>query len=340
VKGESIRYADLYRKLSDAIKDDTSSIRISTVAIEAGIDTLHAETRLVKDETVSIRNALPPLQASTDAVRDAQSLQYHQFVVEWFSQLEFSAQLHDIISRRQDGTAQWFLDSVEFREWIQGPEKTLYCPGIPGAGKTMMAAVAIDHICRTSPNDVGIAYLFCSYKAQFDQTVPSLLSAILKQLLRSLSDIPHPVRDIYDHHSKRRTKPHLDELVHAIVSTLSSYSTVYMVIDALDECSNKDGVRPQLIDNLCRLQASCNVRLLFTSRNIPEVTEAFRSNPCLEVRASEEDVKHYIASHLPRLRISIDDQLVRDIESKIVDAVDGMYVLSWILQSYLNFTHS
>jgi hypothetical protein len=87
---------------------------------------------------------------NTSAVRDAQSLQHHQDIIKWLSPTDFPAQQYDIISRRQEGTVQWFLGFMEFGEWLQGPEKTLFCPGIPGAGKTIMAAIAIKHLCRTA----------------------------------------------------------------------------------------------------------------------------------------------------------------------------------------------
>jgi hypothetical protein len=76
--------------------------------------------------------------------------------MQWLSLTDFPTQQHDITSRKQDGTGQWVLDSAEFKKWLDGPDKTLFCPGIPGAGKTMMAAIAIDHLHplarrRTSP---------------------------------------------------------------------------------------------------------------------------------------------------------------------------------------------
>jgi len=90
--------------------------------------------------------------------------------MEWLSPIDFPAQQHDIITQRQEGTGQWFLDSPEFKRWLQGSDKTLFCPGIPGAGKTMMAAIAIDHLCRTAQcGDIVVAYLFRNYKAQADQ---------------------------------------------------------------------------------------------------------------------------------------------------------------------------
>jgi hypothetical protein len=320
--------------LSDAIKDDTATIRdalpplqASANALEANIHALHGKTRSVMDDTAAVRNAIPSLEARTAAIRDAQGLQHHREVLKWLSPTDFPAQQQDIISRRQEGTAQWFLDSLEFRQWLQGPNKTLFCPGIPGAGKTMMAAVAIDYLCQTTPtSEVGIAYLFCSYSAQIDQTGPNLLSALLKQLVYNRPDIAAPVTNLHNQHSPRQTKPSLDELTQALLSICSSYSTIYMVVDALDECLGQDGVRRQLIEKLQRLQDGRNVRLLFTSRFIPEITKEFQSSASLEVRASEEDVRRYIAGQMLRLPncIKRDGGLQNLVQTRIVGAVDGM----------------
>ncbi|KAF1994409.1 hypothetical protein P154DRAFT_527092, partial [Amniculicola lignicola CBS 123094] len=295
-----------HRKLSDAIKDDTTSIRASAIAIEAGINTLHT------------------------AVRDAQSLQHYQAILEWLSPTDFPAQQHDIISRRQEGTAQWFLDSAEFKEWLQGSNKTLFCPGIPGAGKTMMAAITIEHLCRTAQPEVGLAYLFCNYNSQVNQSVHGLLSALLKQLVQSRMDLIALVKHLYDHHWKQKSRPSLDEIFTALSTICSYYVGVYFVVDALDECSDQDGTRSRLVEKLHDLQAKTNVRLLFTSRFIPDVTEKFRSDPVLEVRASEEDVKRFVAGQIPRLPkcIRCDRELALTVQSKIVEAVDGMFLLA------------
>jgi hypothetical protein len=68
------------------------------------------------------------------------------------------------------------------------------------------------------------------------------------------------------------------------------------------------------------------VRLLFTSRFIPEITQKFQSDLVLEVRASEEDVRRFIAGQVSRLPkcIQRDEQLKHAVQSKIIETVDGM----------------
>ena len=90
--------------------------------------------------------------------------------------------------------------------------------------------------------------------------------------------------------------------------------------------ARKDGARGRLIDKLRELQAKTDVRLMCTSRSIPEIMQKFCSNPTLEVRANEEDVRRFIAGQmrgLPKF-IQRDDALKRTVQDKIVEAVDGM----------------
>jgi len=247
--------------------------------------------------------------------------------MQWLSPTDFPAQQHDIISRREEGTGQWFLDTPKFKRWLLGYKKTLFCPGIPGAGKTMIAAIAIDHLYqKTLSDDIGITYLFCNYKVQTDQNASSLLAALLKQLVQSRPDIATPVTRMYEDHSKRRSRPSFDEIFKALQSICSSYTAVYIIVDALDECANRDGARDRLIDKLRELQGRVDVRLLFTSRFISEITQKFELDLTLEVHASEADVRRFVAGQMPRLPNCIrrDDELKRIVQNKIVKAVDGM----------------
>jgi len=260
-------------------------------------------SRAIKEDASYVRNTLPSLQTDVAMIRnkqnlqwDAQKLQQHNAIMQWLSPTEFPAQQHDIISRRQEGTGQWFLDTSEFKRWLQGSDKTLFCPGIPGTGKTMMAAIAIDHLCRTTRgDDIAVAYLFCSYKAQTDQNASGLFAALLKQLVQNRPEIAAPVTQMYKLHSKRGSKPSFSDILQALQSIFSAYITIFIIVDALDECSDRDGTRGQLIDKLHELQTRKDVRLLFTSRFMPEITRKFQSNLTLEVRASEEDVKRFVA---------------------------------------------
>jgi Cdc6-like AAA superfamily ATPase len=247
--------------------------------------------------------------------------------MDWLSSADFARQQTDFIGRRQEETGLWFLNSHEFTEWVHGPSQTLFCPGIPGAGKTMMAAIAVDHLQKAIQTPaVGVAYLYCNYKRQAEQTISGLLTAMLKQLVQDQPSFSKPLQSMYDLHETKKTRPSFREISAALQSVLAKYSRVYVVIDALDECSDQDGTRSQLLDFCRSLQGQMDLRLMATSRHIPDIVDKFRNIPQLEVRASDTDVKRYVIGQTSRLAncIQRDNDLQELMQGKIVDAVDGM----------------
>jgi hypothetical protein len=265
------------------------------------------------------------IRTGVDAIQQDQNRQQLDNILEWISSTDFPAQQADFIARRQDGTGLWFLDSPEFSRWIHGSNQTLFCPGIPGAGKTIMAATTIDYLSRTLPsNTIGVAYIYCNYKAKADQNATNLLAAILKQLVRARPSIAEPVTRLYN--DPNRTKPSLEEILSALQSILTNYSSVYIVVDALDECQEKDGTRSQLLAKLRDLQRNADMRLMVTSRFIPDIENEFKLALRLEVRASDADVKRFVMGQMYRLPkcVQRDDELRRVVQDKIAEAVDGM----------------
>ena len=116
-------------------------------AIQEAVDALH-RYRNIFDMSISIDNLV--LNARTHmelkAVRKDQSewLQSDttRKILNWLSPLEYCNKQRDIASKRHEGTGEWFLMSEKFTSWLSGSaDSVLWCPGAPGAGKTVIAYV-------------------------------------------------------------------------------------------------------------------------------------------------------------------------------------------------------
>jgi hypothetical protein len=276
-----------------------------------------------------MNNDIKDIKTEVHAVRQSHDHQQHKEIAGWISSLDYPAQQSDIIARREEDTGQWFLDSSEFITWLSGRKSTLFCPGIPGAGKTMLAAITIDYIWQSkASDDIRLAYIYCNYKSGVGTDSVSLLSALLKQLVQSSSAIDIPIKNLYEQHIRRGTRPSFQEISTALQEVSKSFSTVYIIIDALDECPKADGTRSQLLTKLKDLQKVVDLRLMVTARPIPDIEVEFRLFPILEIRASDTDVKRFVRGQIARLPSCIqrDNQLQGTLEDKIVEAVDGMYV--------------
>jgi Cdc6-like AAA superfamily ATPase len=252
-------------------------------------------------------------------------------VAHWLTRTNFSAQQSDIISKRQGGTGLWLLNSKEYKMWIDEKKQTLFCPGIPGAGKTMMSSIVVDDLRNAfDDNDqICIACLFCSYKSQNEQTSADLLASLLKQLVQERSVLPDVVDTLHEKHAKLNTRPSFHELSTVLNFVVDSYSRVFFVVDALDECKNIDRIREHLLREIFKLQNQTKkISLFATSRIIPTIMNEFKGSISLEIRASSEDVLRYLDGHMSRLPsfVSRNPDLRGRIKTEIVKAADGMYV--------------
>jgi hypothetical protein len=248
-------------------------------------------------------------------------------ILDWLTPINYASQQQDFIRRRQPGTGEWLLKSASFQDWMRAKKKTLFCPGIPGAGKTILTSIVADHLGRQfHDQDVGIAYIYCNFRRKDEQKVDSLLASILKQLSETHPAIPSTISELYAGHKSKGTRPSTDELRRALTSVAATHSRVFIVVDALDECQTSDGCRSRFVEDCFALQARCRANLFMTSRFLPEVTEMFDKASTFEIRASPEDVRNYLTGQIFRLPgfVSRDIVLQEEIKNEIINSVDGM----------------
>lgn len=72
------------------------------------------------------------------SLQSQQEEENRQKIIKWFSEVDYSRIQLDYLSRREEGTGQWMLDCANFQRWISEDNLTLFCPGIPGGGKTIL----------------------------------------------------------------------------------------------------------------------------------------------------------------------------------------------------------
>ena len=255
--------------------------------------------------------------------------QERRAILDWLAPSDYAIQQSDFIALRQEGTGHWLLNSDKFQAWVHTKGQTLFCPGIPGAGKTMMTSIIVEYLSTKFANDpnIGIAYMYCNYQRQQEQKPTDLLANLLKQLAQGFPFVPESMERLYELHKHRRTRPSFCEISEVLRSILAKYSRAFIIIDALDELQfSRD--RSRLLPEIFSLQTKTGASLFATSRFIPETTKEFKRATSIEIRASDEDMSKYLDGHMSQLPSfvlrSLD--LQEKIKAEIIKAVDGMYV--------------
>lgn len=185
---------------------------------------------------------------------------------------------------------------------------------------------------------VGIAYLYCNFRRHDEQKLHDLLLSLLKQLAYGQSCLPQNAKTIFETYNSRTQRPSLDDTKTLLRYMVDSYSRVFILIDALDECQGSDGCRANLLTDMFFLREKSKVNIFATSRLIPEIMEKFEACKRMEIRATEDDVRRYVhgqldggnIEHLPSL-IEHKPDLKDEIIKGISDAVNGMYVTRFII---------
>jgi hypothetical protein len=175
---------------------------------------------------------------------------------------------------------------------------------------------------------IGVAYVYCNNGAHEEENASSILAVILKQLVTSHEFLSEPLARLYEHHNHRKTKPDLEEIFWTIAAVVGRFSTVFIIIDGLDQYRNSHGSRELLLTQLRELQRRFDIRLLVTSRIIPDIVEEFEDALQLKVRARPEDIAEFVDCQMNRLPAGVqnDTALRYIVRDRIVQAADGMYV--------------
>lgn len=77
-----------------------------------------------------------------EVVVKSQTAMERQETLEWISKVKHEEKHQDVRLPRLDGTGAWLLQDTTFQEWRAQSSKTtrlLWCHGIPGSGKSILA---------------------------------------------------------------------------------------------------------------------------------------------------------------------------------------------------------
>ena len=251
-------------------------------------------------------------------------------ILDWIAPADYGSQQTDYFARRQPGTGQWLLNSAEYQSWLDIKGQTLFCPGIPGAGKTILTSIVVNDLHERYRDhlSIGVAYLYCNFRRQDEQTLGHLLAGLLRQLAGRYPVLPVSVKVLYDGYKTIHTRPLLEQFSSTLHAVAATYSRVFIVVDALDECQTSDGCRARLLSELFDIQKRHGANILATSRIIQDIAKKFEGSASLEIRARDDDVQKYLAHHIVKLPSFVlsNPELQHHIKTTIAETVNGMYV--------------
>ncbi|KAH6898097.1 hypothetical protein B0T10DRAFT_577585 [Thelonectria olida] len=233
-------------------------------------------------------------------------------------------------------TGLWLTEGPDFEEWYDTPGSRVWFSGIPGAGKSVLAASIIEECGRRNGADpnLAVAYFFCTYRDERTHMFSSILSTLCAQLALQDEKAFKFLEEYYDELKSGYQvvfEPSTKRLTEVLHQMCALYGRVYFVIDGLDECGDHVEATVRSLVDLTLSQSNEIISLALVSRDeIPirhQVESLFRN---VEIEAHTEDIQHYVASEL-RQRISSGRLRLRDLAledqilTKLVNEAQGMF---------------
>jgi hypothetical protein len=161
----------------------------------------------------------------------------------------------------------------------------------------------VKNLCK-SDTKVGIAYYYCDFARDQTLTLAKLVGSLLSQLIQQDTEsefVESNMFELFDEHEARSSYPTASELECFILQLAETFSNTIIIIDALDEITDRDDI----VNFLVSLSGADGcIKLFIASRNEPDLEDAFQSFNNIAIGSSdiELDVEQYIRSQISRSR--------------------------------------
>lgn len=177
-------------------------------------------------------------------------------------------------------------------------------------------------------HDQGVAFIYFSYSDLEEQKPTKVIACILKQLLSRKRHLPSVVESFYNSFNDKTEIPGFHPLLDLLRTLSSEFSTIWILLDALDEC--EEGPRDEILSPLLELNRQ-SFRLFVTARPYLKYTRSIQRS--LETASRAQIVpdsfglERYVRQRLQNAKQGLRPEFVDEIVLKLVPNAGGMWVI-------------
>ncbi len=265
-----------------------------------------------------------------DSLEVAASERMAEKIARWLSAPDPSVNLATARKKRHLGTGNWLLDSPIYLDWKKSDCSLLWLHGKVGSGKTVISSTVIYSLLDTIPAKTNVLYFYFDFQDHQKQLVHDFMRYIIVQLANQVKQTSKIVEEFHkSHHVRGSIMPTAPDLIGMIQRMIAISPTVYIVIDALDECQD----RKTLLGFLEELRSwnQANLHVLATSRRETDIEDCLRGiathTTSLEENVVDTDVLTYVEHQLQHdAALSKWPERMRcEIRNVLMDGANGMF---------------
>jgi hypothetical protein len=216
--------------------DNSFSIRYIADQIESVVSDNMALTTKIHAITLATQTQVSTIATSIRPLLSAEQARTLDTIIQWLDAPHPSENHAQARREHEPGTGEWLFKSQEYQNWFSGSTPLLWMHGKAGCCKTIMCSTIIEDVNRriSGQRSAALAYFYFTFSETKKQSYSACLSSMITQLSRG-----HSARPII-HSAWSQTKPDKPsiQILEDVLSDLVKVTdTPYLVVDALDECS-------------------------------------------------------------------------------------------------------
>ncbi|PVH97376.1 ankyrin [Periconia macrospinosa] len=248
----------------------------------------------------------------------------------WLEPTEYwldSGEYRKHLASHVNGTGAWLTSSETYNQWLKSKDHgLLWIKGIPGSGKSVVAAHLIDELTRAN-SGAPVLYFFFRQIIDANHGPAALLRDWLDQILQYSPPLQKRLKEL---RKDRRTigsmsMEDLWKLLHLAFGGLPGQ--VVCVADALDEMDQGNDSFLRSLADLGQWRPT-RVKVIITSRPVLSVEAPLRHATGFQMRLVEDqvdlDISSYVEHGLASTAISADDQAL--IKKAIPGRANGLFL--------------
>ncbi|CAN9388993.1 unnamed protein product [Alternaria alternata] len=307
---------------------NSHSAQLKANQIQSTLDTTETLVTRIEATTLITQTQVSATAASVQALLSVEQSREVLEILKWLDAPDPTINHTQARARYETGTGEWLLNSQGYQDWISGSSPLLWLHGKAGCCKTILCSTVIEQVFGrvSSQDNVAFAYFYFSFSDAQKQNYTSVLLSMIAQLGRKRS--VHPLlRAAYSRATSQ--KPSSEVLEHILLALLEESRTSYLVVDALDECSEEQ--REKILEGFRRITQSLpEIRLLITSRKEADIEDLLSSWPVTRFAIDEEsvnqDIDLYVKNALAtdRKLVKLPSATKKEIEDEFRKKSDGM----------------
>ncbi|KAB5571829.1 hypothetical protein GE09DRAFT_644721 [Coniochaeta sp. 2T2.1] len=310
--------ADLMTRLAWPFKEERARKKLEEIGRYSQSITLAVSTETIQ-EMHQVKHAVEEMSNSLSADR-------RHTICKWLESTDPSGIHRTTLSLHEDHTSEWVIRTTEWEAWLAGQSRCLWIHGIPGSGKSVLAAYLIQEVdkhCYQHSRYASV-YYYCYFGNNQDES-SHLLRWLISQLCRQSEYVPNGLVQTYN----AGRQPGQLALLTILEAVLQPFDKVFLSIDALDE-SNPRQPLLDLVRTFVTDPKFSKIHLLTTSREYLEIEEVMipiSVQVPMDHELIREDIRVYVRSVMETGRDfrRLAPGLKEHIEQKLTCGAKGMF---------------